>query len=539
MKKKIIVICWCICMNSVLLWGADDSGFIEKMGLKKTTVEGSTIYYEVCFEEKLPIFIKEYKEYAKTTAESKAQKQAPMHRLKSLEKEITDDITDMVGGDDDLKVSLKKFFDVSVKASPSTTNLLATRGNVFYFVLQSTSKDYLRTGGKLPNLSYDKKTDMADYKLEFRSKSNNAQEQSEILLPFSSAEKFEVEIQEMFSALSELRKTTVLFEYLNIHEIAELAIVRQMRSGDPYKRWFTDGFANVIVHDVLVRHYSPEDAETFLAAYSTEPYKEFENQLNLGYWMSGEFIFTNTDVSLEKENKFNLARYSFATQEAKRLADAYGIKIIKKMLTQYKNLEDKNADSLYSVIQKITGEDLRKRFEKYQNFQTREEGYAQYERQYEQAKQERNAEAMIFSMLRMLELCEQPLSQNSLDLRQKIATLFYLTGEKKLANQYVTEFADLMIQSKNPQNKYAGRAFVSYYALRNNQPEVAYDYAQQTFEENPEEIYAMTVVMHKFLKENDMQKAGELARKICKLEPGEKHPCHQIAKQVLSEIGKK
>ena len=56
---------------------------------------------------------------------------------------------------------------------------------------------------------------------------------------------------------------------------------------------------------------------------------------------------------------------------------------------------------------------------------------------------------MIFSMLRMVELCEQPFSRDSLNLRKNIATLFYLTGEKELANQFITEFVDYMMQSKN------------------------------------------------------------------------------------------
>ncbi len=524
-----------MCLNSISLWGADDSPFYEKMGLKKTTIESATIYYEACFEEKLPVFIEEYKDYNKTTAESRTQKQIPMHKLISLKNAITDDINNIVGGNDGLKTFLKKKFDDLIKAFPSIPNVFSEKENVSYLVLQSTSKDYLRAGGALPNLSYDKETDTARYKLEFSSESNNPIEQSEILFPFSSVEKFEVETQRIFSMLLKaISKTSVLFEHIGIHEIAELAIVRQMRSGDPYKRWFTDGFANTITHDVLLRHYSQEVADIFIAGYSTEPYKELENQLNIKYWMSAQFAFMNK-LPLKKEDRFDYARYCFATQEAKQLVDVYGIEIIKKILAQYKNLEDKNTDSLYSVIQKVTGEDLRKRFEKYQNFQTRKEGYVHYERQYEQAMQEKNVKVMIFSMLRMLELCEQPFSRNSLNLRKNIATLFYLTGQKELANQFITEFADFMLQSRDPQNRFVGRHLVVLYALGIHNPEVAYNYARQTFEENPEEIHAMAIVMHQLSKENNMQKAQELARKICKMEPDNKHPCYQMAKQVLSK----
>jgi len=149
--------------------------------------------------------------------------------------------------------------------------------------------------------------------------------------------------------------------------------------------------------------------------------------------------------------------------------------------------------------------------------------------------QKKDVKAMIFSMLRMLELCEQPFSRNSLNLRKNIATLLYLANQKELGNQFLTEFADVMIQSKDPQNRFVGRNLVVLYALGINDPEVAYDYARQTFEQNPEEIHAMTIVMHQLVKENNRQKAHELARKICKIEPNDQHPCHQMAKQVLSE----
>jgi len=537
MKKEIfILLLWCICLNSIPLLGADDPPFIQKIGLKKTSIEDATVYYESCFEEKLPVFRKAYKDYIETTAKSRTQKQTPMNKSMSLQNAIIDDINEIVGGNDELKTFLKKEFNNWMKISPSIPHPFAEKGNVFYLVLQSTTKDYLRAGGTLPNYSYDKETDMAEYRFGFGSESDNPPKQSEIFIPISSVEKSESEIQGFFSMLLKATGKTPgdSLYYLGIHEIAEIAIVRKMKSGDPYKRWFTDGFANTIAHKVILRHYSQEAADTFLADYSTEPYKEIENQLNLQYWMSAQFAFMNQSP-LEQGNKFIYARYCFATREAKRLVDVHGIEIIKKILDRYKGLENKNADSLYTVIQKVTGEDLRKRFEKYQNFQSRNDGYVYYGRQYEQAMQKKDVKAMIFSMLRMLELCEQPFSRNSLNLRKNIATLLYLANQKELGNQFLTEFADVMIQSKDPQNRFVGRNLVVLYALGINDPEVAYDYARQTFEQNPEEIHAMTIVMHQLVKENNRQKAHELARKICKIEPNDQHPCHQMAKQVLSE----
>jgi hypothetical protein len=205
------------------------------------------------------------------------------------------------------------------------------------------------------------------------------------------------------------------------------------------------------------------------------------------------------------------------------------------MLGHYKGLKDQDFDTLPSTIEKVAGEDVRKRFEKYQSFKTREEGYTHYEAQYEQAMKRNDVKEMIFLMLRIVELCEQPYSKESLNWRKNIATLLYLADQKKYGNQFITEFADIMGQSKDANNRFVGRHLVVLYALGVNAPEVAYSHAQQNFEDNPEDVHAAAVVMHRLSKENKMQEARKLAQKICEMEPDVTHPCHQMAKQVLSE----
>ncbi len=452
-KKAILIFLSCImCLGGIPLLGADAPPFCQKMGLKKTSIGDTTVYYEPCFEEQLPVFKKAYKDYNEAVSKSKAQEQASVQKLMSLEDAIIEDINDIVGVDGDLKTFLKETLNGLVKVLPSTSGALTEKGSVFYLVLQSTSKDYLRAGGRLPNLSYDKKTDTAHYKLNFGSKSGEPLQRTDNLIPIASVDEFAVVTERIFAMLLEATgKVSTILEYLAIHEIAELAIVRKMKSGDPYKRWFTDGFANAITYEVILRRYSQETADSFLADFSTESYKAIENQSNLQYWMCAQYGFINQSP-LEKENDFTYARYCFATQEAKRLVDSYGIEIVRKILDQYAGLEDKDYESLPSIIQKVTGEDPRKRFEKYQRFQTREEGYMHYSNQYEQAMKREDVKEMLFLMLRMVELCEQPFSKESLNLRKDISTLLYLSGQKVFANQFITDFADVMGQSKDPKN---------------------------------------------------------------------------------------
>jgi Flp pilus assembly protein TadD len=171
----------------------------------------------------------------------------------------------------------------------------------------------------------------------------------------------------------------------------------------------------------------------------------------------------------------------------------------------------------------------------YQSFKTKEEGLKQYQHAYEAAIAGKDVQGMIFNMLRMVDLRgEQPFDASSLELRNNIATLLYMAGEKTLATQSITEFADYLCQSENPHNRYVGQNFVIIYAMRVGQPEIALGYAQKTLKDKPDDVYALTIMMQIAKQELDFEKARELAQKICDLEPVEEGPCYQMAKKILS-----
>ena len=87
-------------------------------------------------------------------------------------------------------------------------------------------------------------------------------------------------INAIFTILpKQIEKMPEMKSFIVIHEIAEAAIVGRMKSMDPYKRWFTDGFANATTYEIIRRHYSQQDADTSLKDYSTEPYQEIKNQI--------------------------------------------------------------------------------------------------------------------------------------------------------------------------------------------------------------------------------------------------------------------
>ncbi|MEN8128199.1 MAG: hypothetical protein ABFR90_10405 [Planctomycetota bacterium] len=401
--------------------------------------------------------------------------------------------------------------------------------------LQETTKDFLRAGGTLPNLSYDKATDSAEFKIYFGSDRDNASNQ-ELLLPVKSADEAETVLNQIFTILpKQIGKIPSKMGFITIHEIAEVGIVERMRSGDPYKRWFTDGFANAITYDVVSHQYSKKDAESFIEQYNIEPYQNLKDNLNLQYWMSAQFTFVN-NWPIKKEQEYNYARYCFATHEARRIVKAHGIECVKKILDTYVANGQKKPGAILTAIQQATGDDIQKHLSQYQSFKTKEDGLACYKEEVEAAMSGTDAEAAVFSMLRLLDLLgEQPLEKESLRLRQTIAMALILAGYPEEATKSITDFADWMCKFENPQNRYAGRHLVIMHAMQIKKPQVALECAQKVLEDKPDDVYALTIMMIMAQAEKDSQKAIEIAKQICKIQTDEEGQCHKIAKQLLAE----
>ena len=142
----------------------------------------------------------------------------------------------------------------------------------FIWYCRQRLKSSLRDGGTLPNLTYDKETNTAEYSMFFGSNADNTSNQ-EILLPVPSIAQVDVFLNIVFSKLALAAvESPEHMEILALHEIAEAAIIDRMKTPDPYKRWFTDGFANAIAYEVARDHYSQSAADAFIAQYATDSY---------------------------------------------------------------------------------------------------------------------------------------------------------------------------------------------------------------------------------------------------------------------------
>ena len=242
---------------------------------------------------------------------------------------------------------------------------------------------------------------------------------------------------------------------------------------------------------------------------------------------------------IKQEDELTFARYCFATEQARRIVEMYGIDCVKKIIDQYLVTDIKKPGQLLPAIKKATGDETEKHLMAYQSFQTKEEGLKLYHKEVNAAMAAKDYPAAAFAIPRILELRgDQPYSQVSLNTRISLAELLHHDGHEKEAKQSITEFADVMCESKNPQNQYAGRGFVIMYAIKTGRPQVALKYARAILQSKPEDTHALMIMMLMARAEKDSQKAREIARQICKIQPDEEDPCHSIAKQILAEQDK-
>jgi hypothetical protein len=439
----------------------------------------------------------------------------------------------------------------------------------FYLMRQPTIKDYMRKGGSLPDFSYDKETDMVTYRWKFFTTSEAAGEKPEFTFPVASVETFESDVKKIFQAISLMQE--MLATSLTIHEIAETSIVRRLKTGAPRIRWFADGFANVVTYEILRTHFGQSRAEELLKGYDSKQYSDLKDQINLQYWMISNYNLgsATNPFPLEVEKRLELARYSYALDEAKHLVDAHGIGCLRKITDLFAAktkgfhvLRSESIDDLYAAVQEVTGEDVKKRLLQYQRFATEEQGRRIYTDGYSRAKQENDRETMILNLLRKMELYESPFLPEFQSTQREIAVLLSDLGHydfaDKAMHKWVIELdtaGKLSGIGRTRLFEIMGKAILMTYALRANRPEVAVDYSDEILEIEPSKtgfavpagihraakFVATTVKMLQAKREEDTEKAKMLAKRVCELKEDDLSDfyeidlCYQMAQQILSE----
>ena len=516
-KKLFSVMLTLVCTCS--LFAADQKTW-QHLNLKSTTIAGATIYYEKSLEEKLPVLHKLFEDY---------RNQISTRKKVLTDEQIIAEIYDIVGATE---------FDIAeqLKSASEISSSLSMENQTFYLFRKETAKDYLRKGGKLPHMSYDKETDMVtqyfgvagqlvDSKVAITNYFSG-DKKLEIPVPVETKQTFENDVREYFGFLGQLFSAGIF-----LHEVTEMSILKRYKPEDPYWRWFSDGFANAITIELLKKHAGPETADEFAKHYYISEYKALEKEINLRYWMGLNFCI---NTPLEYEDQLRLARYAYATQEAQRLIELHGIDCVRKIIDNILTKKTRTARDILQAVKEVTGEDMPKRFDHYQTFETRQDGIAKYGKSFNAAVEKKDYEQMIVSLLRALELQENPLSPVGLQCYKEIATLLFKAGHEEAGDKAMLSCVELFNKTGVQMAHDAAMETFIIYAFSCNNAHKAQQIADELLKSKPDHVLALTVQMVVHAQDGRLSEAKKIAEKVIQLDKNEQSPSHRTAKQILA-----
>ncbi|NQT01401.1 MAG: hypothetical protein HQ580_05235 [Planctomycetes bacterium] len=494
---------------------AEDPKAWEQLGLSSTSIAGTTIYYEKSLEPKLPVFERKYKQFL-------AEKEN-IKNIATKKKQIIADINKILGiTEPDIEKQDKDL--TGLLGAFSIDNL------TFYIVLQDTTKDFLYEGGQLPNFTYDKADDTVTYNPEFIATSEDGPDKHfELAFLVASEETFEENITLIFQVLYKAMGSGNLF--IAIHEVVESSLLNRARPTDSYWRWFSDGFANVITFEILKKYAGLEIAEEFAKAYYINAYKGLEKEINLRYWMGLNFCIK---TPLEYENNLSLARYAYATQEAQRLIEKNGIECVRKIIDKMLTKNTRTAQDILQAVNEVTGEDMQKRFDHYQTFESRQDGMAKYGNLFNAALEKKDYEQMLVNLMRTLELQESQLSPTGLRCYKEIALLLFKLGHEQAGDEAMHNCVELFKNSGIPIARDAAMETFIIYAFSCNNAKKAWKIAEELLKSKPNHVLALTVHMVVHAEAGRLSEAKQIAQKIINLDKNEQSPSYRTATQILA-----
>ncbi|MHC4623179.1 MAG: hypothetical protein ACYS4W_04685 [Planctomycetota bacterium] len=504
--------------------GAAQSNPWQKLNLSSTDIAGTTVHYEKCFEPNLPFFERTYQQFLKAT-ESKG--------TESLQNkgQIIDEVNRILGIEDpNIKVQRQMLDDL--------TRPLPFPKPTFFLVTQATTKDFLRAGGKLPGFKYDKATDTAEYHLQlWWTPSTAARQTPQFAFPLKSEAEFEQVVALLFGKLIEIvspSPATVERVGLAIHEVTEVTLAKRLKPQGPYCRWFTDGFANAITCEILSRHVGEQYAKEYAGMLHSREYEDLENQVNLRYWMAGQYCVFLLGSPIDYEQRLIGARYAYAMCEARRLIDKHGIDCVRKTLDELSGAESRTGADISNAIEKVTGEDMEARLDRYQRFGTREQGIPKYTVPFNAASKNNDYEKMLINLLRVMELHEFQYSPNNLQSWMNAAWLLFKMGHEKTGDEVMQNCMSLFEHSPIPGGRDAAMEAFIVYAFKCGEPEKAREVAPELLKTQPEAVLALTVEMLTKVQSGEIMEARQMAIKIQALTKSEETVSYKAAAQVLA-----
>ncbi len=514
-----------LCCCPAFVQGQTDPNSWQKLNLGSTTIAGVKVYYEKSFEPNLSFFENTYKEFL-------SQKSQNDDVSNAKKKQILADINTILGVTEPNTAMQEKAWNFFNNVFSGITT--------FYLVKQSTTKDFLRKGGTLPNFTYDKTTDTASYNPQFTGSTKDGSIKNfEFAFPIASSETFEKDVTTIFQFLQIVSGQDIRIGTA-IHEITEMTLIMRVKPTDPYWRWFSDGFAEAITYELLKKYIGIDSAEEYLKGRDPNEFKELKNEINLRYWPSAHFCLG--EISSESEKKIEYARYAYATFEARRLVDKYGLDCIRRIMDEISAKTSRTGSDLLETIKNITGENMNARLAAYQSFEQRQQGIETYAKAFNETQAQKKLEQMVYNLFRIHELRRlvSDANGNADDSAQLMSD--YRISAMLLLKLGLEKDADSVMENciaffSNPGfingKAAASEAFVLY-ALESEKPLKARKAAEEILKTTPAHIPSLTVKIFADVEDKKISQARETAQKIVSISADPNSLTYKIASSFLA-----
>jgi hypothetical protein len=497
--------------------GAGCKGW-EQLNLVATTLDGTKVYYEKALEPNLPAVERGLVRLRESRAKSAA--------LLERRPEIIADINRTVGvTDPNLERQGKLFREIAGVYAPMKLAFYVARGD--------TVKAFLRSGGQLPDCTYDRQADTADYNPRFATRrGEKVPETWDFALPVPAGRPVDEFVSSTCEMLGHLFGDYMMGTAL--HEVIEMTLIERMRPTDPYFRWFSDGFANAITLVLMEKYVGAEAAQRWSAGNDPSRYSSLQQELNLGYWMAADSCIHFERMPVQAEAQVEYARYAFSLFEARALIDKHGLDCVRQIVDAFRTKEMRKGSDLLDAIAATTGEDMKARLARYQTFGTREEGLAKYDRHvnFDAPLSEKECETAFGNVLRLMEVRGERYSSNHLQNTMTAALLLAKMGHGEIADGTMRECLERYSQGTDKNDRYAALEVFTIYALGSNRPSVAQKAADEILAKAPDNVSALLVKTYTAREAGNKAQAEEYAQQVLRLtKPAS--PAHRAVAQLL------
>ena len=514
-----------LCVQSIAI-GADRPDPLKAFDLAAFDARGLTVRYEKSLEGELAAV----KDAISAHQDAEAEQAKKLAAIGAKADELIDQVNQIIGlsPTKEQRESQQRLFGGFLKMGGDAL-FAPGSGRTVCLLTRNSIKEHMRKGGALPGFSYDAKEDSVTYNLQIDLHGGIADVRERIIpVGEQAAAK---DLRQVLAVLGRVRRTDWVAG-LALHELSEISMMSyrfRPAPGDPYWRWFSEGFANAVAVHVLKKHVGAEESAAFAGSYEMTPFLQMKEQIDLRHWMS---LGLGIEAPVESEQRLKEARYAFAMHEALRLTDKYGIDVVGRILDKACKDAVNESGNLVAAIQAVTGQDMGKRLDAYQSFASEDEGIASHAKAFNAAMDRKEFAAALPHLLRIHELRSKKEGRPDPGFYANAALVLFRMGMEQAGDRVILDHADFCKGSGATGAYVAMHALFIDYALKCRNLKKAVASSDVVLAAKPDDVPALAVRMLK-VADSDMGSAKEIAARIVRLDGESNSNWVVAAKRVL------